>query len=117
MNAPLFRGYFFILITHPMKRICLVSCLALILLSTSCRNRHHHNGGYLSIKVSENDQYYSMNASFNKNKMDAVNEYMDEHIGRRNGVSFSNTKLDATFTMDDHTLIYIKSDHPGELII
>ncbi len=63
--------------------------------------------GHTDISISEDDHTYSMNAHFSKSKMRNVEEYMDSRIGRRSNTSFTNTRIDAILTLDDHTKFYI----------
>ena len=57
-----------------------------------------------------------MSAHFSRNKTKAVHEYMDRQIGKANNISFLNSEIDATVTLDDRTAFYLKS-LPGELEI
>lgn len=67
-----------------------------------------HNDHDTSISYSENHKYYSMNAYFSNNKMRAVEEYLDNKIGRTSNMSFMNARIDGTLALDDHTTFYIK---------
>lgn len=75
-----------------------------------------HNDHDINIAYSEDDHYYSMNAHFPKNKTRDVDEYMDDRIGRRSKMSFVNSRIDGTISLDDHTKFYIKKS-PGVLEI
>jgi hypothetical protein len=77
---------------------------------------HGHDNGNINLYFKDSDHYYSMNAHFSKNKTRAVEEYMDRRIGRRSKVSFVNSQIDGTISLDDHTIFYIKK-YPGRIII
>jgi hypothetical protein len=51
-----------------------------------------------------------------KNRMDDVEAYMNDQIGRRNNVSFSATHIDGRLTLDDRTTFFIKK-FPGHIEI
>ena len=85
-----------------------LACLTVI----SCM----HNDHDINIAYSEDNHYYSMNAHFPKNKTRDVDEYMDDRIGRRSKMSFVNSRIDGTISLDDHTKFYIKKS-PGVLEI
>ena len=55
-----------------------------------------------------------MSAHFARSKTRAVHEYMDKKLGYPNNVSFVNSEIDATLTLQDQTTFYVKS-YPGEL--
>jgi|ERR1017187_4697217 len=71
-----------------------------------------HNDHNINITYSEDDHYYSMNAHFPKSETRNVEEYMDSRIGRKRNISLANTQTDATLTLDDHTIFYMKK-YPG----
>ena len=72
---------------------------------TSCR---WHGHGNTNISYSEQDHYYSMKAWFDKNKTGKVERYMNDKIGDRSNMSFTNTRIDGQITLDDHTTFYLK---------
>jgi hypothetical protein len=74
---------------------------------TSCRHRNHD----LEITYSDADHEYSMVAYFNNRKMREVEYYLNRELGTRNNISFSNTRTNATFTLDDQTTFYLQKDH------
>lgn len=89
----------------PVRNLLLLSfCL-------SCSQPDSHN---IKIKVSESEHYYKMLVHFNTGKTKDVEVFMDNKIGNRNNVSFTNTKIDGKITLDDHTTFYIKK-YPGYL--
>jgi hypothetical protein len=57
-----------------------------------------------------------MDASFRENQTRAVEEYMDDQIGRRNNISFVDTRIDGNIGLDDHTYFFIRK-FPGHLNI
>ena len=75
-----------------------------------------HRRGDVSIQYSESEKYYSMDAWFQEDRTRAVEEYMDDKIGRRSNFSFVNTKVDGRVSLDDHTTFFIKK-FPGHLRI
>jgi len=85
----------------------------LLWLSVSCMQNYDHN---ISISVNENKNMYKMSAHFNRNKTKSVHEYMDKKLGSYTSMSFVNSEIDATVTLDDKTTFYVKS-FPGELEI
>lgn len=84
----------------------------LIWVSISCRNSHHNT----AISISETKDTYKMSAWFNTAKTNDVHKFMDQKLGNRNKISFVNSEMDATVTLDDHTTFYIRS-LPGDLEI
>jgi hypothetical protein len=90
----------------------IVLAAALALLIAGCRH-HHHN---TSFSVSETGNVYQINASFNPNKTKSLQHYLNQRFGESSNVSFVNTEMDATITLDDETRFHIKS-HPGYLKI
>ncbi len=76
----------------------------ILLTGSSCSN----NSGNVSLTYSENETYYFMEAHFDKKQNRNVEEYMNEEVGKRSNMSFTNTRIDATVTLDDHTIFYIK---------
>ncbi len=95
-----------------MKKLQALFCALLCLAASSCI--HHH--GDIDITYSESDQYYSMEAYFNKSQTRDVERYMDRMIGNKSNMSFSNTRIDGSLALDDHTTFYIKKS-PGILKI
>ncbi len=79
---------------------------------TSCM----HKDDDISITYKDADDYYTMNADFNKSETRNLEEYMDKKIGNRSNISFANTESDATLTLDDQTKFYIKKV-PGHIEI
>lgn len=67
---------------------------------------HHRND--ISIQYSESHESYSMDAWFNENRTRAVEEYMDDQIGKRNHISFANSQIDGRVGLDDRTTFFIK---------
>jgi hypothetical protein len=57
-----------------------------------------------------------MDAWFNENRTRAVEEYLDEQIGRQNHTSFVNTRIDGRIGLDDHTT-FLMEKYPGRLKI
>src|SRR5438477_9345204 len=98
-----------------MKQFLLAGCcVGLIIFYSSCSQNYHD--GNTNISISETKSSYTMYAHFDKSKTTKVRKYMDEHLGKRNNISFVNTEVNANLTLDDKTKFYIKSS-PGELKI
>ena len=55
-----------------------------------------------------------MKADFPESRSREVDEYMDDKIGSASNMSFTNTRIDGTLALDDHTTFYIKKA-PGTL--
>lgn len=91
------------------------SIVLFILAGFSLVSCWHHRGN-TQIKLSESDNYYSMDAWFNENRTREVEEYMNDKIGRRSNVSFVNTRIDGRISLDDHTTFSIKK-FPGHVEI
>jgi uncharacterized lipoprotein YehR (DUF1307 family) len=90
--------------------IVLAAALALVL--AGCHHRHHNT----SFSVRDNGSIYQINASYNPSKTKRLQHYLDNRLGESSNVSFVNTRMDATITLDDETKFYIKSN-PGSLKI
>jgi len=86
--------------------------LCMLYLLLSC-GRLHHN---INIHVSDSEHYYTMYARFNPDATWRVEQYMNGKIGRKNNMSFTNTRIDGQLALDDQTTFYIKK-YPGYLEI
>ncbi|MEO9070653.1 MAG: hypothetical protein ABI261_06430 [Ginsengibacter sp.] len=75
-----------------------------------------HNSGNTNIQYKETEHSYSMKADFPENETKEVEEYMNRTIGTINNMSFINTEIDGSLSLDDHTIVYIKKS-PGILYI
>jgi hypothetical protein len=96
-----------------MKKFSVIFLCALIWLCTpSCI----HEGSRTSITISDADDSYYMSAQFSKSKTRDIEQYMDDRIGRNSRLSFVNTRIDGTITLDDHTTFYLKKS-PGAVEI
>ncbi len=89
-----------------------LSAIAYSTIASSCSQNDHD----INISYQENGDYYSMKAHFSKRKTRAVENYMDDQIGRRSKMSFVNSRIDGTIVLDDHTKFYLKKS-PGILEI
>lgn len=76
----------------------------------ACNSRRHTVRSDTHITLTESDRYYSMDARFNNNKTREIEKYMDEKFGRRNNISFLNTRIDGRLTLDDHTTFIMKKN-------
>ena len=70
----------------------------------SCRE----NKGNININYKETEHTYSMKANFPDSRTRDVDDYMDAKIGNTSNMSFTNTTIDGTLALDDHTTFYIK---------
>lgn len=75
-----------------------------------------HHRGNTSIQFKESDHYYSMDAWFHESRTPDVEEYMDDKIGSRSNISFTDTRIDGRIGLDDHTTFFIKK-FPGHIEI
>ncbi|GGD41570.1 hypothetical protein GCM10011514_01990 [Emticicia aquatilis] len=71
------------------------------------------NGDNIKVSVNETKEEYRFEASFNKDKSDAVSEYMDDYLDQK---IFENAQVDAAMRLNDGTQIYVKTDD-GEVKI
>ena len=76
----------------------------------------YHGDHDINIRVNDSEHFYMMDADFSKGKTRDVDEYMDRKIGNKSDMSFVNTQIDATLTLDDHTTFYIKK-RPGYIAL
>jgi hypothetical protein len=89
--------------------------IVFMLLCCSFVSCWHHRGD-IRIQYRESDHYYSMDAWFRENQTRDVEEYMNDKIGSGSNVSFTNTRIDGSLSLDDHTTFFIKKS-PGHLEI
>ena len=92
------------------KTSILLFFFAISIATISCRE----NNGNISISYKETGHTYSMKANFPESRTRDIDEYMDDKIGNASNMSFTNTKIDGTLALDDHTIFYIKKT-PGTL--
>jgi len=96
-----------------MKKLVTLFFYALACITiTSCMHSNHN----INIAYSDYDHYYTMNAHFPRSETRDVDEFMDDRIGKGSKMSFVNSRIDGTITLDDHTKFYIKKS-PGVLEI
>ncbi|GAB3894780.1 hypothetical protein GCM10028803_10280 [Larkinella knui] len=69
-----------------------------------------------SVSVKDSDVFYEFSATYDPAKTGKVQSYLDDHLRQRGDASFKNAELDATMTLNDKTVFYIKSS-PGKLLI
>jgi len=96
-----------------MKKLTVLFFAVLTCVSLNSCWRNNHN---INIAYSEYDHYYTMNAHFPRSETRDVDEFMDDRIGKGSKMSFVNSRIDGTITLDDHTKFYIKKS-PGVLEI
>ena len=95
-----------------MKKLIVLCCAMQCIFLTAC----WHNDRNISIRYKDNNDSYSMDAWFGKNKTRTAERYMNYMIGRENNISFINTKTDAVLTLDDGSKFYMKKS-PGHILI
>jgi len=91
-----------------MKKLAILLITAFAV--TSCRF-----GNSINIKHSQYSHYYELNASFNPERTDQVDQYLDKELGNGKTI-FYNTQINGDITLDDKTTFYIKKS-PGYLKI
>ncbi|MBN9298834.1 MAG: hypothetical protein J0I41_17680 [Filimonas sp.] len=94
-----------------MKRLLVACCIILAVGFLSCVR---YRGNNVSIEMQETDNTFTFHGLYNKKKTRKVQQYMDDQIGNNNNLSFVNTTMDATITLDDRTTMYVKLKQ-GEL--
>lgn len=90
--------------------------LGLILISTIIAFpylKKEMNGDNIKVAVKETEEEYRFDASFNNDKSEAVNQYMDDYLDQK---IFKNTQTNAVMRLNDGTQIYVKTDD-GEVKI
>lgn len=92
------------------KRTGLWYALAVLLISCGTHNEN------TSISYKDKDRYYSMEAHFNENRTKAVEHYMNNKIGKKNNISFSDLESDGAITLSDGTRFNLKK-YPGHIEI
>ncbi len=90
--------------------ISVVFGLMTLIFLSSCF--HDHN---ISINISDDDDEYEMDASYQKNKTHAVQVYLNDHL-LNHRLSVKNRWKDEEITLDDNTKVYLNS-YPGKLRI
>jgi len=92
-----------------MKKLAILLFVSLTIIS--CR----FGNGNTSIEHSQHSHYYQLTASFNPERTDQVDRYLDKELANGNTI-FYNTQMDGELTLDDKTTFYIKKS-PGYLKI
>lgn len=82
-------------------------------LCLSCSRLNKNN---IHIKVSESEHNYSLDAKYKESETRAIDNYLDDHLGKGNHISFINTRINADLTLNDGTKFYMDKA-PGKLII
>lgn len=97
--------------SHFLQTFCLFASLLLVTKSILASKADR-----TSFSVKESDNSYQLSATYDPDKTGKVQETLDDYLKQRGDVSFRNTQLDATMTLNDKTIFYIKSS-PGNLLI
>ncbi len=95
-----------------MKKLTMLCCALQCVFLTACW--HHH--GDISFHYKDNNNSYTMDAWFERNKTRTAERYMNAMIGREHNSSFLNTRMDAVLTLDDGSKFYMKKS-PGHILI
>ncbi|MDN3656202.1 hypothetical protein QWZ08_11225 [Ferruginibacter paludis] len=95
-----------------MKKLIMVFFAFQCIVLTSCWHNHKN----ISFSYTSNDDSYSMDAWFSRNKTSIAEQYMNEKIGKENNISFVNTLTDAEFTLNDGSKFYMQKS-PGHILI
>jgi hypothetical protein len=74
--------------------VLIASLLFLLTVFSSCF--HNHN---TSISISDNEDVYRMNASFERYKTKAVLHLINDHLHAYNSMSFKNSSVDEEITL------------------
>lgn len=71
---------------------------------SSCFSYHSNN---VSVKINDDEEQYTLSATYQERKTTAVQNYINEYAGGENIISRG--RADATVTLDDDTEFYIRS--------
>lgn len=102
-----------------MKKLLLVflGCIVFVMI---CFSYAFHkvfdfdNNHNISIRVKENDETYSIYASYARSRSRRIQHYIDQELHTNH--LFTNSRIDATMTLDDKTNLYVRTT-PGKLYI
>lgn len=102
-----------------MKKLLLVflGCIVFVMI---CFSYAFHkvfdfdNDHNISIRVKENEEMYSIYASYARSKTRRIQYYIDQELHTHQ--VFKNARIDATMTLDDKTNVYVRTT-PGKLYI
>ncbi|GEO10978.1 hypothetical protein [Segetibacter aerophilus] len=95
-----------------MKKLQTILSILACFIAVSC----NYNSDNLSITYSNSEQFYTMKASFDRNKTRDVEEYMDRKIGASSKMSFVDHDIDGTVALNDRSKFHIQKS-PGVLEI
>ena len=95
-----------------MKKLIILCCAMQCIFISSC----WRNDNDISFRYTDNNESYTMDAWFSRNKTRKVERYMNDRIGGGNNMSFVNTQTDAQFTLNDGSKFYMKKS-PGHILI
>ena len=94
----------------------MLSFLCLFLLVGFCFSCTSFNSNQINLTVSEDEEDYKVLAAYPEDNTQKVETYLNETIGDKNHISFTNTTIDALLTLDDGTKMYV-NNKPGKLQI
>ena len=92
--------------------MAIVCNLFMVCCVLSCSRLNHS----VNLTVSESDQYYKIEAHYNKDNTRAVEKCMDIHLRKNGDASFINASIDGNLTLTNGTTFYLKN-YPGQLEI
>lgn len=95
-----------------MRKLFILAVLGFLL--TACLSSCFHHGNDVCITISDDEDEYEMDASYNKRKTHAVKVYLNDHLLSRS-VAFRNSD-DEEIILDDDTKFSLSS-YPGRLHI
>ncbi len=94
--------------------LCICCILAIgVLMATTRIGKNKDN---IKISVSESRWNFEFKADYNSDKFVKIEQCLDDNLKGPRDPSFKNTQLDATLTLSDHAVFYIRSE-AGELHI
>jgi len=100
-----------------MKKYTVSLALGLMMIAglSACFHHRHHND--MSIRVSEDEDEFEMEADYRKKQTHDVQVYLNNRLLSNSSVRFNEEDfVDKEITLDDNTTFYINTN-PGELNI
>ena len=82
----------------------IATCISLTALFSSCFS---YQGNNVSVTINDDEDQYTLSATFQERKTRAVQNYINEYAG--GATIIKSGRADATVTLDDETAFYIRS--------
>ena len=82
----------------------IATCISLMALFSSCFS---YQGNNVSVTINDDEDQYTLSATFQERKTRAVQNYINEYAG--GATIIKSGRADATVTLDDETAFYIRS--------